>query len=57
MCMNKSLLINGQFRKTVLLGYIYKWQQLHLDNDCSVRVYQPFVAIFQKYFVLWWRHA
>ena len=36
-----------QFRKTVLLGCIHKWQQIHLHNDCSIRVYQSFVAIFK----------
>ena len=24
--------------------------QFLLDNDCSIRVYQPFAVIFQKYF-------
>ena len=38
------------FRKIVLLGYIYKWQQnVLLDNDCSIRVYQSFVTIVKKF--------
>ena len=57
---NKSILIADNL-KTVLLGCIFKWQQntLHvlLDNDYSVRVYQSFVAIFQKYFLLCWHYA
>ena len=28
-----------------------------LDNDCSIRVYQSFVAIFQKYFLICWHYA
>ena len=43
-----------QFRKTVLLGCIYTWQQntlcVLLDNNCSIRVYQYFGAIYQKLF-------
>ena len=42
-----------QFRKTVLLGLICKWQQntlnLPLDNDCSIRVYQLFVQNISYY--------
>ena len=30
---------------------------VHLDNDRSIRVYQLFVAIFQKYFLLCWNYA
>ena len=45
----------------LLLGCIYKWQQntlyVVLDNDCPIRVYQSFVAIFQKYFLLCWHYA
>ena len=50
-----------QFRKAVLSGCIYKAQQntlyVLLNNDCSIRVYQLFVAIFQKYFLLCWPYA
>ena len=46
------ILIEDNFRKTVLLGCIYKWQQntlyVLLVNDCSIRVYQSFDAIFKK---------
>ena len=45
-----------KFRKTVLLGCIYKWQQnalyVSLGNDCSIRVYQTSVAIFQTMLAL-----
>ena len=44
---------NRQFRKTVLLGCIYKWLKntlyVLLDNDRSITVYQSFAAIFQNY--------
>ena len=33
-----------QFRKTILLGCIYKRGTVLLDNDCSIRVYQSFVV-------------
>ena len=46
--MNKSLLRADNLGKTVLLGFIYKWQQNAL-NDCSIRVYQSLV-IFQNIF-------
>ena len=50
-----------RFRKAVLSGCIYKAQQntlyVLLNNDCSIRVYQLFVAIFQKYFLLCWPYA
>ena len=42
--MNKSL-INGI---KIPLGTLH----VLLDNDCSIRVYQSFAAIFQKYFLL-----
>ena len=56
-CMNKSLFIADH----ILLGCIYKWWQntlyVFLDNDCSIRVYQSYVGIFQKYFLLCWHYA
>ena len=39
---NKSL--PRQFRKTVLLECIIWQQNTMLDNDCSIRVYQSFIA-------------
>ena len=60
--MNKSIATySRQFRKTALLECIYRWQlnTLHalFGNDCSIRAYQSFVAIFQKYFLLCWHYA
>ena len=50
--MNKSLLIADNLGRLILLGCIYKWQQntlyALLDNDCSIRVYQSFVAVLQN---------
>ena len=43
---------NKQCRKTVLLGCIYKGSKMHCvfsDNDCLIRIYQSFVAIFSYY--------
>ena len=52
-CMNKSKLIADNLER---LLFIAKWQQntpqVLLDNDCSIRVYQSFVIIFQNYFLL-----
>ena len=53
--MNKSQFTADNLER-LLLGCIYKWQQntpyVLLDNDCSITVYQSFVAILQKYFLL-----
>ena len=51
-----------QFRETVLLGCIrvnlqQSTLQVPLDNDCLIRVYQSFAAIFQKYFLLCWHYS
>ena len=45
--MNKSQLIADNIER-LFMGSIYKWQ--FLDNDCSIRVDQSFLAIFQKYY-------
>ena len=59
-CINKSLFIADNI-ETVLLGCIYKCQQntlyVFIGNDCSIRIYQSFVASFQKYFLLCWHYA
>ena len=50
---HKFTLINRYLKR---LGCIYKWQQntlcIFLDSNCSIRVYQLLVTIFQKYFLL-----
>ena len=54
-CVNKSLLIYRQFRKIVLLGLFIDGSKILCvlsDNDCSIWVYQSFVANFQIYIPL-----
>ena len=57
MCMNKSLLIAENLERPFIWTYLQMAVSALLDNDCSIRVYQLFVAIFQKYFLLCWHYA
>ena len=60
-CINKSLLIAEILERLFYWGVFINGSKMHcmfyIDNDCSIRVYQTFVIIFQKYFLLCWHYA
>ena len=50
MCMNKLLLIAENLERPFIWVYLQMALSALLENDCSIRVYQLFVAFFQKIF-------
>ena len=57
-CMNKSLLIADNLERLFYQGvFINGRLYVLLNNDCSIRVYQSFVSIFQKYILLCWHYV
>ena len=56
-CLNKSLLIADNLERLFYYGVFKNDSKTHFNNDYSIRMYESFVAIFQKYFLLCWLDA